>query len=83
MHKNLLIILLKVVCTLVLAYSAFMMLFASIYDWLSMSAYMSVMSFVVEKIIPHASAMIALVFLIRRIWMQDKEKSDSNSIKIY
>ncbi|CCY08955.1 putative uncharacterized protein [Porphyromonas sp. CAG:1061] len=70
-------ILIKVVITLILAYSAFMILFMSIFDLLSMSTSVSLISFIIEQIIPNISAVIALIFLIRHLWTTDKNSNPS------
>ncbi|OFR34099.1 hypothetical protein HMPREF2890_06465 [Porphyromonas sp. HMSC065F10] len=74
MSKNILVIVLKVVCTLVLIYSAFMILFTSFFDLLSLSVYIDFATVLVEKIIPNAFAVIALIFLIRYIWTKGKNE---------
>jgi hypothetical protein len=66
-----------VIGTLVLIYSAFMIVFISIFDLLSMSVNISFTGFLIEEIIPHASAVVALIFLIRYIWTTNKKKSDT------
>ncbi len=68
---------LKVVGIVVLIYSAFMILFVSTFDLLSLSMYVSFTTFFMEKIIPNASAVIALIVLIRYIWIPSRTKSDS------
>ena len=70
-------ILIKVVITLILAYSAFMILFMSIFNLLSMSTSVSLISFIIEQIIPNISAVIALIFLIRHLWTTDKNSNPS------
>ena len=70
-------ILIKVVITLILAYSAFMILFMSIFDLLSMSTSVSLISFIIEQIIPNISAVIALIFLIRHLWTTNKNSNPS------
>lgn len=57
-------ILTKVVTTLILTYSVFMILFMSIFDLLSMSTSVSFTAFFIEKMIPNISAVIALIFLL-------------------
>ncbi len=76
-------ILIKVVITLILTYSAFMILFMSIFDLLSMSTSVSLITFIIEQIIPNISAVIALIFLIRHLWITDKNSnlSEKNSIE--
>lgn len=74
MSKNILVIVLKVVCTLVLMYSAFMILFTSFFDLLSLSVYIDFATVLVEKIIPNTFAVIALIFLIRYIWTKGKNE---------
>gem|GEM_PF-1640815 len=68
-------ILIKVVITLILTYSAFMILFMSIIDLLSMSTSVSLITFIIEQIIPNISAVIALIFLIRYLWTTDKNSN--------
>ena len=68
-------ILIKVVITLILTYSAFMILFTSIFDLLSMSTSVSLITFIIEQIIPNISAVIALIFLIRYLWTTDKNSN--------
>lgn len=70
-------ILTKVVITLILTYSVFMILFMSIFDLLSMSTSVSFTTFLIEKMIPNISAVIALVFLIRYLWITDKNSNTS------
>lgn len=77
MSRKILVIGLKVIATLVLIYSAFMIVFISIFDLLSMSENISFTGFLIEEIIPHASAVVALIFLIRHIWTTNKKKSDT------
>ncbi len=62
-------ILTKVVITLILTYSVFMILLMSIFDLLSMSISVSFTTFFIEKMIPNISAVIALIFLIRYLWI--------------
>lgn len=54
-----------------------MIVFISIFDLLSMSVNISFTGFLIEEIIPHASAAVALIFLIRYIWTTNKKKSDT------
>ena len=68
-------ILIKVVITLILTYSAFMILFMSIFDLLSMSTSVSLITFIIEQLIPNISAVIALIFLIRYLWTTDKNSN--------
>ena len=75
-------ILIKVVITLILTYSAFMILLMSIFDLLSMSTSVSFITFFIEQIIPNISALIALIFLIRYLWTTDKDSNLSKK-KIY
>ena len=70
-------ILIKVVITLILGFYAFMILFMSIFDLLSMSTSVSLISFIIEQIIPNISAVIALIFLIRHLWTTDKNSNPS------
>lgn len=77
MSRKILVIGLKIIGTLVLIYSAFMIVFISIFDLLSMSVNISFTGFLIEEIIPHASAVVALIFLIRYIWTTNKKKSDT------
>ena len=76
-------ILAKVVITLILTYSVFMILLMSIFDLLSMSTSVSLTTFLIEKMIPNISAVIALIFLIRYLWTTDKNSnlSEKNSIE--
>ena len=76
-------ILIKVVITLILTYSAFMILFMSIFDLLSMSTSVSFITLFIEQIIPNISAVIALIFLIRHLWTTNKSSnlSEKNSIE--
>lgn len=64
MSRKIFVIGLKVIVTLVLVYSAFMIVFISIFDLLSMSVNISFNRFLIEEIIPHASAVVALIFLL-------------------
>ncbi len=64
MSRKIFVIGLKVIVTLVLVYSAFMIVFISIFDLLSMSVNISFNGFLIEEIIPHASAVVALIFLL-------------------
>lgn len=73
-------ILIKVVITLILTYSAFMILLMSIFDLLSMSTSVSFITFFIEQIIPNISAVIALIFLIRHLWTTDKNSNLSKKI---
>ena len=68
-------IVIKIISTLILIYSVFMILLISIFDLLSLSIYISFITFFVEKIIPNISAVIALIFLIRYIWIPDKKSN--------
>lgn len=68
-------ILTKVVTTLILTYSVFMILFVSIFDLLSMSTSVSFTTFFIENMIPNISAVIALIFLIRYLWITDKNSN--------
>lgn len=70
-------ILAKVVITLILTYSVFMILLMSIFDLLSMSTSVSFTTFLIEKMIPNISAVIALVFLIRYLWITGKNSNTS------
>ena len=73
-------ILIKVVITLILTYSAFMILLMSFFDLLSMSTSVSFITFFIEQIIPNISAVIALIFLIRHLWTTDKNSNLSKKI---
>ena len=75
-------ILTKVVTTLILTYSVFMILFVSIFDLLSMSTSVSFTTFFIEKMIPNISAVIALIFLIRYLWITDKNSNTSKKDSI-
>lgn len=75
-------ILTKVVTTLILTYSVFMILFMSIFDLLSMSTSVSFTTFFIEKMIPNISAVIALIFLIRYLWITDKNSNTSKKDSI-
>ena len=75
-------ILAKVVITLILTYSVFMILFMSIFDLLSMSTSVSLTTFFIEKMIPNISAVIALVFLIRYLWITGKNSNTSKKDSI-
>ena len=75
-------ILIKVVITLILTYSAFMILFMSIFDLLSMSTSVSLITFIIEQIIPNISAVIALIFLVRYLWITDKNSNTSKKDSI-
>ncbi len=75
-------ILTKVVTTLTLTYSVFMILFVSIFDLLSMSTSVSFTTFFIEKMIPNISAVIALIFLIRYLWITDKNSNTSKKDSI-
>lgn len=77
MSRKILAIGLKIIGTLVLIYSAFMIVFISIFDLLSMSENISFTGFLIEEIVPHAFAVVALIFLIRYIWTTNKKKSDT------
>lgn len=70
-------ILAKVVITLILTYSVLMILLMSIFDLLSMSTSVSFTTFFIEKMIPNISAVIALIFLIRYLWITDKNSNTS------
>ena len=74
MSKKILVIVLKVVCTLVLIYSTFMILFISFFDLLSSSVYIDFTTLLIEKIIPNTFAVIALIFLIKYIWTKGKNE---------
>ena len=76
MSRKISVIVLKVITTLVLIYSAFMILFTSIFDLLSFSVNINFEVFLLERIFPNVSAVIALIFLIRYIWTSKKKKSD-------
>ena len=75
-------ILAKVVITLILTYSVFMILHMSIFDLLSMSTSVSFTAFLIEKMIPNISAVIALVFLIRYLWITGKNSNTSKKDSI-
>mgnify|MGYP000116317941 FL=1 len=75
-------ILTKVVTTLILTYSVFMILFVSIFDLLSMSTSVSFTTFFIENMIPNISAVIALIFLIRYLWITDKNSNTSKKDSI-
>lgn len=75
-------ILTKVVITLILTYSVFMILFMSIFDLLSMSTSVSLTTFLIEKMIPNISAVIALIFLIRYLWITGKNSNTSKKDSI-
>lgn len=75
-------ILAKVVITLILTYSVFMILHMSIFDLLSMSTSVSFTTFLIEKMIPNISAVIALVFLIRYLWITGKNSNTSKKDSI-
>ena len=75
-------ILAKVVITLILTYSVFMILFMSIFDLLSMSTSVSCTTFLIEKMIPNISAVIALIFLIRYLWITGKNSNTSKKDSI-
>ena len=75
-------ILAKVIITLILTYSVFMILFMSIFDLLSMSTSVSFTTFLIEKMIPNISAVIALVFLIRYLWITGKDSNTSKKDSI-
>lgn len=74
MSKKKLVIVLKVICTLVLIYSTFMILFISFFDLLSSSVYIDFATLLIEKIIPNTFAVIALIFLIKYIWTKGKNE---------
>ncbi len=76
MLRKISVITLKVIITSVLIYSAFMILFISTFDLLSLSVYTSFKTFFLEHIIPNISAVIALIFLIKYIWTSNKNDSD-------
>ncbi len=76
MLRKISVITLKVIITSVLIYSAFMILFISTFDLLSLSVYTSLKTFFLEHIIPNISAVIALIFLIKYIWTSNKNDSD-------
>lgn len=78
MFRKILVITLKVIITSVLIYSAFVILFISTFDLLSLSVKMSFKTFILEHIIPNISAVIALIFLIRYIWTSNN-KDDSDT----
>ena len=75
-------ILAKVVITLILTYSVFMILFMSIFDLLSMSTSVSFTAVFIEKMIPNISAVIALIFLIRYLWIRGKNSNTSKKDSI-
>ena len=75
-------ILTKVVITLILTYSVFMILLMSIFDLLSMSTSVSFTTFLIEKMIPNISAVIALIFLVRYLWITDKNSNTSKKDSI-
>ena len=75
-------ILAKVVITLILTYSVFMILLMSIFGLLSMSTSVSFTAFLIEKMIPNISAVIALVFLIRYLWITGKNSNTSKKDSI-
>ena len=75
-------ILTKVVITLILTYSVFMILLMSIFDLLSMSTSVSLTTFLIEKMIPNISAVIALIFLIRYLWITGKNSNTSKKDSI-
>lgn len=75
MSRKISVIVLKVITTSVLIYSAFMILFTSIFDLLSFSVNINFEVFLLERIIPNVSTVIALIFLIRYI-LTSKKKSD-------
>ena len=75
-------ILAKVVITLILTYSVFMILLMSIFDLLSMSTSVSFTTFLIEKMIPNISAVIALIFLIRYLWITGKNSNTSKKDSI-
>lgn len=77
MFRKISVTVLKVIGTVVCVYSAFMILFVSTFDLLSLSSYMSFTTFLVEKIIPNASTVIALILLILYIWIPRDTKSGS------
>ena len=53
-----------------------MILFTSIFDLISFSVNINFEIFLLERIIPNVSAVIALIFLIRYIWTSNKKKSN-------
>ena len=75
-------ILTKVVITLILTYSVFMILLMSFFDLLSMSTSVSFTTFFIERMIPNISAVIALIFLIRYLWITDKNSNTSKKDSI-
>ena len=75
-------ILANVVITLILTYSVFMILFMSIFDLLSMSTSVSFTTFFIEKMIPNISAVVALIFLVRYLWITDKNSNTSKKDSI-
>ena len=54
----------------------------SIFDLLSMSTSVSFTAFLIEKMIPNISAVIALVFLIRYLWITGKNSNTSKKDSI-
>lgn len=54
-----------------------MILLMSIFDLLSMSTSVSFTTFLIEKMIPNISAVIALIFLVRYLWITDKNSNTS------
>lgn len=75
MLKKSLLVGFKIICTLVLVYSVIMILMISTFDLLTMSVHLSFTSFLIERIIPNTSAVIALIFLIRHIWKENTDKT--------
>lgn len=59
-----------------------MILFMSIFDLLSMSTSVSFTAFFIEKMIPNISAVIALIFLIRYLWITGKNSNTSKKDSI-
>ena len=73
MKKKLFIAILKVISTILLIYSLFMILFISIFDLLSLSIFTDFWSFTIERIVPNLCSVIALILLIRHIWISSKK----------
>ena len=73
MKKKLFIAILKVISTILLIYSLFMILFISIFDLLSLSIFTDFWSFTIERIVPNLWSVIALILLIRHIWISSKK----------
>lgn len=52
-----------------------MILTITVFDFLSLSVFVDFSVFIFERVLPNTSALVALIFLIRHIWIPSNQKT--------